>query len=59
VNFFLGCVGVTQVTRILLYQRKLKNGDMAAVMKEEAHELKESAGDVVGGAKAIAREVVN
>lgn len=25
-NFFLGCVGVVQVSRIVLYKRSLKNG---------------------------------
>jgi mitochondrial pyruvate carrier 2 len=59
VNFFLGCVGVTQVTRILLYQRRLKNGDLSEVVKEDARELKDSARGVVGEVKAVAREAVN
>jgi len=32
VNFFLGCVGVMQVSRILAYQRSLKGSSTAALM---------------------------
>ncbi|MCJ1476061.1 hypothetical protein MMC13_004726 [Lambiella insularis] len=53
VNFFLGCVGVTQVTRILLHQRSVKNGTIGAIAEENAQDVaertKEAAKDV--GAK--------
>ncbi|KAH7116868.1 hypothetical protein B0J11DRAFT_404544, partial [Dendryphion nanum] len=44
VNFFLGVVGATQVTRILLYQRSLKNAgeEVKAEGKELGSELKEA-----------------
>lgn len=43
VNFFLGCVGAAQVTRILMYQQSLKNGDLSAVVKEDAKDMKNAA----------------
>jgi hypothetical protein len=41
VNFFLGCVGVIQVSRIFLYRRSLKDGSPEAV-KDIAEDSKES-----------------
>ena len=49
VNFFLACVGVTQVTRILLYQRSLKDGSAQAVTDE----AKDLANTVKGAAKDV------
>ncbi|MCJ1387302.1 hypothetical protein MMC18_000143 [Xylographa bjoerkii] len=43
VNFFLGCVGVAQVTRILMYQRSIKNGTLSQVAKEDAKDMAETA----------------
>lgn len=45
-NFFLGIVGVAQVTRILLWRRSQK-GETAGEMVEEAK------ADVVDSAKAL------
>lgn len=59
VNFFLACVGITQLSRILLYQRGLKNGDLSAVVKEDARDLKDSATGVVAETKGAAREAIN
>ena len=42
VNFFLGCVGVTQVTRIVLYQRSLKNASVGEVVKDDAKDIAET-----------------
>lgn len=42
VNFFLGCVGVVQVTRIFLYRRSLK-GSTKEAAADIANETKESA----------------
>lgn len=36
VNFFLGCVGVTQVTRILLYQRSQEASSAGQVARKDA-----------------------
>ncbi|KAL4977949.1 hypothetical protein BDW66DRAFT_131392 [Aspergillus desertorum] len=48
VNFFLGCVGVVQVTRIFNYRRKL-DGSTKAAVKDMEHEI-------VDEAKAVAHE---
>ncbi|KAA8643382.1 hypothetical protein EYZ11_003430 [Aspergillus tanneri] len=42
VNFFLGCVGVVQVTRIFQYRRSL-TGSTAEAAKEMEHEVVDSA----------------
>ncbi|MCJ1250362.1 hypothetical protein MMC30_007588 [Trapelia coarctata] len=54
VNFLLGCVGVTQVTRILLYQRSLKNGSITEAVKDDAKDLTNTA---EGAAKEAATKV--
>ena len=40
VNFFLGCVGITQVTRILLYRSSQKN--LPAAAESEVVQAKEA-----------------
>ncbi|OTA56807.1 UPF0041-domain-containing protein [Hypoxylon sp. EC38] len=40
VNFFLGCVGITQLTRIALYRASQKN--LPAAAEEEAAKVKEA-----------------
>ena len=47
VNFFLGCVGVTQVTRILLYQQSVKNGSTAEIVTEDAKDMGETVKEAV------------
>lgn len=42
VNFFVGCVGLTQVTRIFLYRRSV-DGSSAAALKDLSHEATDSA----------------
>ncbi|MCJ1421733.1 hypothetical protein MMC32_008099 [Xylographa parallela] len=54
VNFFLGCVGVAQVTRILMYQRSVKNGTVGQVVKEDARDIAETE---KGTSKDIAAKV--
>ena len=49
VNFLLAGVGITQVTRILLYQRSLKNDSIVQVAEEDAK-------DVVDTTKNIAKD---
>lgn len=46
VNFFLGCVGFIQVTRIFLYRRSLE-GSSAEAAKDIKHEITDSAKAVV------------
>lgn len=36
VNFLLGCVGVVQVTRILMYQQSLKDATLPEVAGQDA-----------------------
>ena len=48
VNFFLGCVGVVQVSRILTYQRSQKGVNTQEVIKDDAKDVKDT---VVGAAK--------
>lgn len=48
VNFFLGCVGVVQVSRIFLYRRSLE-GSSTEAAKSMEHEVADSA-------KAVAHE---
>ena len=56
VNFFLGCVGLTQVTRIFLYRQSAEGQTTGETVKEAAVEMKESA---VGAAKEGAEKVKN
>lgn len=49
VNFFLGCVGVMQVTRILTYRRGLKG---------ETKDIKETAKGVVEDVGAKVEKVI-
>lgn len=49
VNFFLGCVGATQVTRILMYQRSQEATSAGQIAQKEAK-------DVADTAKGIATE---
>lgn len=42
VNFFLGCVGVVQCSRIFLYRRSL-DGSSVEAAKDIEHELADSA----------------
>jgi hypothetical protein len=51
VNFFLGCVGVVQVTRIFNYRRSLEGGSAKEAAKDLEHEIADSA-------KAVAKDAV-
>ncbi|KAF2458240.1 UPF0041 domain protein [Lineolata rhizophorae] len=55
VNFFLFCVGFTQITRIFLYRQSVKNDPMKAeaeqAAKEEGQTAKSIVEDPVGAAK--------
>ena len=49
VNFFLGCVGVTQVARIVMYQQELKKSGISQVAESNAK-------DAVDTAKSITQD---
>ena len=53
VNFFLGCVGLTQVTRIMAY-RATQKGSATEAVKDEAASAKDAA---VGAAKKVEEKV--
>jgi hypothetical protein len=46
VNFFVGCLGLTQVTRIFLHRRQV-DGSAAAAIKDITHEATSSTKDAV------------
>ncbi|KAI4091592.1 MAG: hypothetical protein LQ344_004012 [Seirophora lacunosa] len=43
VNFFLGCVGVVQVSRILMWQQSVKNGTAVELVEQDAKDAVRSA----------------
>jgi hypothetical protein len=53
VNFFLGCTGLMQVTRIFLYRRR-QDGSAKEAAKDIAHETADGAKQVV---KAVESKV--
>ncbi|OJJ55876.1 hypothetical protein ASPSYDRAFT_48140 [Aspergillus sydowii CBS 593.65] len=55
VNFFLGCVGVIQVSRIFNYRRSLDGSSKEAV-KDMEHELAGDAKAVASGAKEAVKK---
>jgi len=55
VNFFLGCVGVVQVSRIFMYRRSLE-GSSAEAAKSIEHEVADSAKAVVHEAEDVAKK---
>lgn len=58
VNFFLGCVGVTQVSRIFLYQQSLKNETAGEVAKDSAIDAKDTAKSIAQNPESAAKEAV-
>jgi len=57
VNFFLAGVGITQVTRILLYRQSQK-GSLEEAVKEEGLEMKETAKDATKNAEGAAKDAI-
>ncbi|KAL2007424.1 hypothetical protein VTN00DRAFT_8862 [Thermoascus crustaceus] len=55
VNFFLGCVGVVQVTRIFLYRRSLKDGSSKEAAKDLEHEVTDSAKAIASKAESAVK----
>jgi hypothetical protein len=58
VNFFLGCVGITQVTRILLHQRNAKAATMSETIKDDVVDVRNTASDTAKSAKDTVKEVL-
>lgn len=48
VNFLLGCVGIVQVTRVLMYQQSLKGKPTSDLVVDNAKDVKNT---IVDGAK--------
>jgi len=59
VNFFLGCVGITQVTRILLYQRSLKGTTAAQEVKLDVKDATDTVKGIAENPQAAAKNAVN
>jgi hypothetical protein len=57
VNFFLGCVGAVQVTRIFLWQRAQSHSTLEAA-KEIEHEAVDSVKAVVDETEGVVKKVV-
>lgn len=55
VNFFLGCVGVAQVSRIFMYRRSLEGSSVEAAKSME-HDVAGSAKSVVTEAESAAKK---
>jgi len=58
VNFFLGCVGVTQVTRIVMYQRSAEGKSAGEVVEEDAKDVADTAAGVVKNPEGAAGKAV-
>ncbi|KAL8877863.1 MAG: hypothetical protein Q9198_004208, partial [Flavoplaca austrocitrina] len=59
VNFFLGCVGVVQVTRILRWQSQSKKDTITEVAQQDAEEEARTAKGIVKDPEAAAGIVKN
>lgn len=57
VNFLLAGVGVTQVTRILMYQSSLKTGSVEKAVKRDAKDVADTAKGVAKDAERAVRKV--
>ncbi|KAL1990940.1 hypothetical protein VTN49DRAFT_5444 [Thermomyces lanuginosus] len=55
VNFFLACVGTTQVTRIFLHERRKHHGSSKEAAKDIASDTKESAKHVVEKVEGVVK----
>jgi hypothetical protein len=57
VNFLLAGVGVTQVTRILLYQRSQKTGSVEKAVEKDAKDVADTAKGVAKDPERAVRKV--
>ena len=59
VNFFLACVGVVQVSRIMLYQQSVKNATPGQITEKEAGHVSKTAKEAAEGSKAATKNAVS
>lgn len=59
VNFFLGCVGVVQVTRIMLYEQSVKNASVGQIAEKDAKDVAGTARGVAEDPEGAAKKAVN
>lgn len=58
VNFFLGCVGVTQVTRILIYQRSQKAASAAHIAETDVKDVANNVKGIATNPEGAAQKAV-
>ncbi len=59
VNFFLGCVGVVQVSRIMMWQRSVKDGSASELVEQGAKDaLKSAKGGITENPEAPAKSAL-
>jgi hypothetical protein len=56
VNFFLGCVGAVQVSRIFLYRRSLDEGSSKEALKDMVHDTTDASKHVVEKAESVIKK---
>ena len=56
VNFFLGCVGVTQVSRILMYQRSQEAASVGQVAETDTKDVANTVKSIAAGPKGAAQK---
>lgn len=55
-NFFLGCVGAVQVSRIFLYRRSLDDGSTKEALKDMVHDTTDATKHVVEKAESTVKK---
>lgn len=55
-NFFLGCVGAVQVSRIFLYRRSLDEGSSKEALKDMIHDTADSSKHAVEKAESAIKK---
>ena len=58
VNFFLGCVGVTQVTRILLYQRSQEAASAGQIAQKDTKDVANTVKGIATDPEGAAQKAV-
>ena len=58
VNFFLGCVGVTQVTRILMHQRSQEAASAGQIAQKDAKDVANTAKSIATDPEGAAQKAV-
>lgn len=59
VNFFLGCVGIVQVSRIVMWQRSVKSGTASELLQQDAQDAVRTAkGGIPENPEAAAKSAI-